>query len=86
MSHSWVLARIAMIFKTVEFTLARIEGTSQPNEWQTFLAGCVAGYSVMVSMHLYLRLKHSHSSKSNCEVGVLLFDFRGQFHHGLTTN
>eukprot|EP00035_Acanthoeca_spectabilis_P006461 m.124825 g.124825 ORF g.124825 m.124825 type:complete len:249 (-) comp13515_c0_seq2:159-905(-) len=47
MSHSWVLARIAMIFKTVEFTLARIEGTSQPNEWQTFLAGCVAGYSVM---------------------------------------
>eukprot|EP00037_Helgoeca_nana_P028126 m.328197 g.328197 ORF g.328197 m.328197 type:complete len:249 (+) comp27687_c0_seq3:6339-7085(+) len=47
MSHSWILARVAMIFKTVEFTLAGMEGVSKPQEWQTFIAGCVAGYTVM---------------------------------------
>ena len=49
LSHSWILARIAFIFKTTEFGLARIEGVSQPNELHSFLAGCAAGYFVMVS-------------------------------------
>eukprot|EP00038_Savillea_parva_P004439 m.137819 g.137819 ORF g.137819 m.137819 type:complete len:249 (+) comp11471_c0_seq3:1521-2267(+) len=47
LSHSWILARIAFIFKTTEFGLARIEGVSQPNELHSFLAGCAAGYFVM---------------------------------------
>lgn len=47
-SHGWIIARISVIYKLVESTLAKLTSGGKIEQWQSFVAGCVCGYLVMV--------------------------------------
>lgn len=49
-SHAWILARIAFIFKTTEEVLRQISGKPKPTERHSFVAGCLAGFLVMATV------------------------------------
>ena len=77
LDHGWIIARIAVLFKLGERTLARmfpralqrsgsITARALPAEWHTFLAGALAGYAVMVGEKANASLKR----QINMAIGI----------------
>eukprot|EP00656_Telonema_subtile_P034609 TRINITY_DN38677_c0_g1_i1.p1 TRINITY_DN38677_c0_g1~~TRINITY_DN38677_c0_g1_i1.p1 ORF type:complete len:194 (+),score=38.08 TRINITY_DN38677_c0_g1_i1:96-677(+) len=66
LKHGWVMARISCCFKIVERLLMKLTGHSQPLEWQTFVAGCTAGYVFMVRDKADVSLKR----QINMAIGI----------------
>lgn len=66
LEHGWIIGRISVLFKSVELLLAKISGVTSPQPIHTFLAGCVAGYVIMVRDTNKLQLK----KQINMAIGI----------------
>ena len=64
LTHGWVIARISFLFKLIEKTLLNLTGTARP--WHSFVAGCAAGYLIMVRDTREVSLK----TQINMAIGV----------------
>ena len=72
LKHGWIIARISIIFKSIERLLMTLQGVAEAKEWHTFIAGCIAGYFVMVRDQADVSLKR----QVNMAIGIrVLYSF-----------
>ena len=66
LEHGWIIAKIAVLFKVSERVLARASRAGSVQEWHTFVAGALAGYTVMCADRTNASLKR----QINMAIGV----------------